>query len=131
MAELRSHELCTSFLHDFIDLISRYLLVVKPNDPLERGRISSEEIHVKLTGMLTKFEDPDYACTPTPLPDVQDPAEHSWTSQDVVEVDTEDPAAEALRWKKFPSYTGPFQERPKSRLLSVTKNKYRRVSNAC
>lgn len=91
------------------------MLIVKSNNPEEKGRITSEEVHVKLTGMLKKCEDPDYACKPAPWSKIP----YSWTSDEVVEVDITDPAAEVLHWKKFRPYEGPIQEIPQPRTLAV------------
>jgi len=92
------------------------MLIVKSNNPKEKGRITSEEVHVKLTGMLKKCEDSDYACKPAPWSKVPST---SWTSDEVVEVDITDPVAEVLHWKKFQSYEGPIQEIPQPRTLAV------------
>jgi len=110
---LHAHASCTEFLHDFINMIQLDMLIVKPNNPKEKGRISSEQVHVKLATMLKKCEDRDYICKPAPW------SNYSQASNEVVELDIADLAAEMLQRKSFRQYEGPTQERPQPKMLTV------------
>jgi len=104
MQYLHAHECCTEFLHDFINMIQLDMLIIKPNNPKERGRITCEEVHVKLAGFLKKFNDPDYVFKPAPW------SNRSQTSDEVVQIDITDSTAELLHRKRFRYYEGPLQE---------------------
>lgn len=64
--ELYVHESCSQFLHDFIKLIETDLLIVKPSDRTQKGRMSSTQVCSKLAHMVRQCEDPDYLCRPAP-----------------------------------------------------------------
>jgi hypothetical protein len=43
------------------------MLVIKDNNPKEKGRWSSEQVHVRLKQMLEKcYANPEYCCQPAP-----------------------------------------------------------------
>lgn len=49
----RLHELpaCTEYMHQFLDLIEQEMLVIKPIDPAEMGRIHADALASRLGGM--------------------------------------------------------------------------------
>lgn len=49
----RLHRLpaCTKYLHEFLDLIEQEMLVIKPTDPAEKGRISAAALAFRLGAM--------------------------------------------------------------------------------
>ncbi len=64
---LYSHESCTKFLRNFLDMIKNDLLVIETNDLDKRGRKTCVEVLAKLCEMLRKCEDDNkYACEPVP-----------------------------------------------------------------
>jgi hypothetical protein len=68
MSQLHTHEHCSEFLHRFINMIEYDMLIVKPSNPCERGRISSEQVQTKLTTMYKACDDDlDFLCKPAPL----------------------------------------------------------------
>ncbi|EPE30998.1 Protein kinase-like (PK-like) [Glarea lozoyensis ATCC 20868] len=127
MDDLHAHENCTEFLHEFITMIKFNMLTVKPKNPEEKGRFTSDEIHVKLTSWLKEIEKPnaglDYACKPAPRHNF------SQNCDDVVEIDVTDTAPEVLSNKRFPTYDGPVQERSYPSHLSVPESPRRRGRN--
>ena len=126
MERLHTHESCTEFLHEFINMIKLDMLIVKSNNPDERGRITSDQVNARLTTMVKKIEDPkkgpDYVYRPAPW------CSFSQNSEDVVEIDT-DSAAEVLNYKRFRHYNGPIQERSYAKSLEVPGSMSRRGSN--
>jgi hypothetical protein len=124
---LHAHESCSEFLHEFINMITLDMLIVKSNNPDEPGRITSDQVNAKLTAMVKQSEDPkkgpDYVCKPAPW---SNPAQNS---EDVVEIDITDSAAEVLNYKRFRHYNGPIQERSYAKMLEVPENATRRGSN--
>lgn len=61
---LHSHKLCTEFLHEFLELIRRDMIVVKPK---HKGRINCGELHQRLLDMVDRCKnDTDYASMPVP-----------------------------------------------------------------
>jgi hypothetical protein len=127
MERLHGHKSCTEFLHDFINMIKFDMLIVKSNNPEERGRITSDQVNAKLTAMVKQSEDPkegpDYVCKPAPWCSL------SQNSEDVVEIDISDSAAEPLNYKRFRQYNGPIQERSYAKMLEVPGSISRRGSN--
>jgi hypothetical protein len=66
MLQLHEHKSCTEFIHEFINMIRIDMLVVKSEDPFEKGRISSEKVHGQLAKMLEQCKEKEgYACKPT------------------------------------------------------------------
>lgn len=110
MQYLHAHQSCTKLLHEFINMIQHDMLLVKPNNPNNPDgirRMSSKQVHMTLNDMLERCKDPTYVCNPEPSSDFPK------TSDDVVEVDITDSAAEVLYRKRFRHYDGPIQERSK------------------
>jgi serine/threonine protein kinase len=67
--ELYSHESCTKFLRDFLDMVRDDLLVIQTHDRETRGRPTSQEVRKKLGDMLRNCEDDEsYACKSAPHP---------------------------------------------------------------
>jgi len=89
------------------------MLVVKPNNPEERGRISSEQVHVMLASMLTKCEDENYLCGPATW------FSRSRTSDEAVEIGIPDTVAGLIQWKRFREFEGRIQERPQQTTHAV------------
>jgi len=94
-------------------MINFEMLLVKPNNPQEKGRMSSDQIHVKLANMLNKCENEDYVSRPA-----------AWCSRfqtidEVVEMDITDTDAEVLRSKRLPHYGGLVQEHLQPSMLEV------------
>jgi hypothetical protein len=127
MERLHTHESCTEFLHEFINMIKLDMLIVKSNNPDEPGRITSDQVNAKLTAMVKQSEDPkkgpDYICRPAPWCSL------SQNSEDVVEIDITDSAPEVLNYKRFRHYNGPIQERSYAKMLEVPGSISRRGSN--
>lgn len=48
---LRRLPACTKYLHEFLDLIEQEMLVIKPTDPAENGRISAAALAFRLGAM--------------------------------------------------------------------------------
>lgn len=105
MLRLHAHPRCTTFLHEFIKMIQHEMLIVKPNNREERGRISSEQVHANLSSMLKKFEDKDYAFEPAPW------LEYARINEQAVELDITDSVAKMLPWESLRQYEGPIQVR--------------------
>lgn len=42
---------CTKYLHEFLDLIEQEMLIIKPTDPAERGRIHAAALAFRLGAM--------------------------------------------------------------------------------
>jgi len=71
MQVLHSHESCSDFIHDFLNLIRTDMLVVElPHHAESRapGRGGVEEVWRKLRRYCKKMDaSPDYCITPTPF----------------------------------------------------------------
>jgi hypothetical protein len=67
---MHSHENCTAFLHDFLDLVRVDMLVVEtPHDANGRraGRGCAEQVRQKLKRYCRKMDESlDYCITPNP-----------------------------------------------------------------
>lgn len=81
------------------------MMIVKPIDPQERGRISSVQVHKKLADMLGRCNNQDYLCKSTPWHDYVSKA------QDVIEVDITNSAPQVLIHRGYRVYDGAIQER--------------------
>lgn len=46
--ELREHPNCTEYIRDFLSLVENHVMVVKPQDPNDRGRIEIQELTAEL-----------------------------------------------------------------------------------
>lgn len=46
--ELREHPNCNEYVQDFLNLVENHVMVVKPQDPNDRGRIEIQELTPKL-----------------------------------------------------------------------------------
>lgn len=81
------------------------MLIVKPNDPNVRGRLTCEEVDRKLSEMLHQCTiDDEYASKPAPWPRKRSPI-----VQNAVEADLPRNAVDALLRKDLRLYTGPTQ----------------------
>jgi hypothetical protein len=83
-------------------------MIVKPNDPNVRGRLSCEEVDRALSEILRNCkENEEYASKAAPWSRSQ--MERTPTVQNAVEADLAKPAVEALLRKDLRIYTGPTQ----------------------
>jgi hypothetical protein len=81
------------------------MLIVKPNNRQERGRISSEQVHASLASMLERSENFDYLCDPAAWCSLAKP------SDEAVEVDVTDSVATLMQRKVFREHDGRIEER--------------------
>jgi hypothetical protein len=88
-----------------MNMVQFDMLIVKPNNPEEKGRISSEQVHKKLAAMLEKAEDSGYLCNPAPW------CSFAQLDDEVVEMDITDSMATIMERKALREYGGPIQER--------------------
>jgi hypothetical protein len=66
IAKLHAHDSCTEYIHDFLTVIEKDMLIVKPDDPAVRGRSSCNEVKAKLHDMLKRCRaDASYAFEPS------------------------------------------------------------------
>ena len=81
-------------------------MIITPNDPNVRGRISCEQVDQSLSKMLRNcVEDADYASKPAPWS--RSRMERITTIQSAVEADTREPGVEALLRRDLRIYNGP------------------------
>jgi hypothetical protein len=88
-----------------MNMIQLDMLIVKPNNPQEKGRISSEQVHARLLAMVNRSEDDGYLCDAA-----------AWcslvqTSDEAVEIDITDSLVGLMQRKVFREYEGRIQER--------------------
>jgi hypothetical protein len=89
-----------------MNMVQYDMLIVKPNKPEERGRISSEQVHTGLVNMLRRGEDDRYLSSPAAWCRLSQPGD------EVVEMDITDSMATLMERKVLREYGGPIQERP-------------------
>lgn len=64
---LHGHQACTQYLHDFLDLIEKEMLLIETDDANSNKRIECGRLLYKLESMRDKcVNNPGYALTPTP-----------------------------------------------------------------
>jgi hypothetical protein len=83
------------------------MLIVKPIKADEKGRFSSEQVHMGLAAMLKSGEDDGYLCDPASWCSL------SQTSDEAVEMNPTDSVARLIERKVFREYEGRIQERQK------------------
>ena len=88
-------------------MIQLDMLIVKPNNPEEKGRFSSAQVHAGLAAMLRSGEDDGYLRDPAPW------CRPSQTSDEAVEMNPTDSLARLMERKVFREYEGRIQERQK------------------
>ncbi|KUI69218.1 hypothetical protein VM1G_05517 [Cytospora mali] len=65
--DLHAHQACTEYFHEFLNLISQEMLIIKSPNPSERGRVGIEQVSSRLFSMLVELrKHTDYASKPTP-----------------------------------------------------------------
>ena len=110
ISELHSSESCTGYLHEFLDLIQKDMMIVKPNDKKDTpGRITCMQLHPRLLRMLQRCKsDKKYASTPAPR--LRNEIEQRFV-EEAVEAELEQSAAEVLEKKDLRIHTGRTQRR--------------------
>lgn len=64
---LHSHQKCSQFIHDFLDMVEGNMLVVKTNNPQDMDRFDIKQVHQELAAMLQRCRNNNsYLLSPIP-----------------------------------------------------------------